>query len=619
MHGFLKKRRRDKLASQRSRRPSLGLCTGAVAISVFSLAACFAQSSPSPSIEQIWAEASAAQQSQQYTRAADLYRKILALQPDFTEAEVNLGIMLHLAGKTQESVACFDQVLAKHPDLLGPNLIAGLDDLKLDNPRAALLHLERAVKLSPENVEAHLGLANSLLQLKQYSEALDEFTRATNLNAGNADAWYGLGATYLSAEKQTENDLHRSASPFRNVLLGESYVQQGQLDKGISMLSGAVAGSAAVPCARSMLGFAYLQQSKLADAEQQFELDWDNRTREGCLQGKLGIAALDEKKGDADGALREIGEAARIDPAFVATNVSLYLPSLTAGGEDRKVAQILATQQPPPPGPNSPEDDAQKGEYSACAAKLARSREQLDVPHLHLLCICSFSIGQDETVMAASSRILKRVPEDPEALYWRVQSSERLGLAAITRASELNPDSVSFHALTGDLLQAKGDFPAAAVEYRKAIAIKPSFLPAHLGLARSLNSDHRTGEAEQEVRKALDLNPNDPEANYLMGEIMVNGSQLAEALPYLLRGLHAVPEELPYVHADLSRVYENNGETAKAIAELKQAVSVDVDGSFYYRLGRLYLKAGDRKAAQEALATAEKFKQTTDAASQFVK
>ena len=51
-----------------------------------------------PTVEELWRKASAAQQAQQYVRAASLYRQILAQQPDLTEAEVNLGLMLHLAG-----------------------------------------------------------------------------------------------------------------------------------------------------------------------------------------------------------------------------------------------------------------------------------------------------------------------------------------------------------------------------------------------------------------------------------------------------------------------------------------------------------------------------------------
>ncbi|MGD0158435.1 MAG: tetratricopeptide repeat protein, partial [Terracidiphilus sp.] len=162
----------DPPLSQSACRLLRQLCTAILAVCL--LSSIRAEQAPTAmgSIEQMWAEASAAQQRQQYTRAADLYRKILAIRPNSTEAEVNLGIMLHLAGKPQEAVACFDQVLSKHPDLLGPNLIAGLDDLKLDNPQAALPHLQRAVRLSPENIEARVGLANSYLQLKQYAEAL---------------------------------------------------------------------------------------------------------------------------------------------------------------------------------------------------------------------------------------------------------------------------------------------------------------------------------------------------------------------------------------------------------------------------------------------------------------
>lgn len=595
-------------------------------LSAFMLAACLpcslsarqVRSSARP-IEQLWAEASAAQQSQQYARAADLYQKILQQQPDLTEARVNLGIMLHLEGKLQQAVATFDQVLSKHPDLLGPSLIAGLDELKLDHPQAAIPHLQRAVQLSPVNIEARVGLANSYLQLKKYDEALEQFTRATRLNAGYAEAWYGLGATYLSIEKQAESGLQPSASPFRSVLLGESFLEQGQFEKGTSLLSSAAAKSPAVPCVRSILGFAYLRQSNPVQAGQQFAMDWNGHSGQGCLLAKLGMASIDEKNGDTHDALQEVSEAAAIDPAFVAVNAGLYLSVLNSGGTNSPVAEILATRRAMPVASESPETDAMLGHYSACASQLDRNRQHLGIAQLQLLSFCSFSTGQDQTVMNASRQVLEQIPSDPEALYWRVQSAERLGLAAITRASTLNPNSVSLHVLMGDLLQTKGDLAAAEAEYRKAIAIKPSFLAAHLGLARTLNSDHQTDEAEKELRNVLELSPNDAEANYLMGEILVNREALPDALPFLLKALHAAPEELPYVHADLGSVYEERGETEKAIAEMKQAVSADVDGSFHYRLGRLYLKAGERKSAQDALAMSAKLKQTNDAAAQFVK
>jgi protein O-GlcNAc transferase len=169
------------------------------------------------------------------------------------------------------------------------------------------------------------------------------------------------------------------------------------------------------------------------------------------------------------------------------------------------------------------------------------------------------------------------------------------------------------------MLRAKGDLSEAASEYKKAIEIKPDFIAAHLGLARDLYSDQKPVETEREVQYVLISSPNDAEANYLMGEVLLGRRALAQALPFLLKGLHALPEEIPYVHADLSTVYEDGGNLEQAITEIKQAVPVDVDGSYYYRLGRLYMKSGNRAAAADALNQAAQLRRTSDAASLFQK
>ncbi|HEY2469519.1 MAG TPA: tetratricopeptide repeat protein [Terracidiphilus sp.] len=574
------------------------------------------------STEALWNQASVAQQAKEYERAASLYRQILAIQPNLTEAEVNLGLMLQLEGNLSDAIDSFQRVLLHHPDLFVPNFLAGMDYLKLDNPGRALPYLERATKEKPDQVEARVGLANSYLQLEKFSQALDQFTRATELDGKFADAWYGLGATYLSIEKQIEGDLRQASSPFRTVLLGESYLQQGQTQKAIATLGTAVAAQPRVPCAQSILGFALLRSSRFDDAARQFQADWNSHTQEGCLLAALGMTALYARKGETEDALRELRHAADVDSMFVQANGDWYWGDIVKAGLSAQAHDILNGEHARGASsirPSSAVELMRKGHYSDCSAALLKLSAPANMENLRLDSLCSFYIGRDDWVLIATQKLLEHSPRDPEALYWRLQSMERTGLAALTRGTELNPESASIHALMGDMLRAKDDLSEATSEYRKAIVVKPDFIAAHLGLARVLYSDHKDDDAEHEVQYVLKASPNDPEANYLMGEILVNHMALSQSFPFLQRALNVSPEELPYVHADLSTVYEDRGDLEQAIAEMKLAVPVDVDGSYHYRLGHLYMKSGDRAAAANALNQAAKLRRTSDAASLFQK
>jgi predicted Zn-dependent protease len=58
---------------------------------------------------------------------------------------------------------------------------------------------------------------------------------------------------------------------------------------------------------------------------------------------------------------------------------------------------------------------------------------------------------------------------------------------------------------------------------------------------------------------------------------------------------------LPHVHALLGTVYAETGRTEDAIAQLEMGRAADGDGSIYYRLARMYRKAGDIKKADAAM------------------
>jgi predicted Zn-dependent protease len=86
-----------------------------------------------------------------------------------------------------------------------------------------------------------------------------------------------------------------------------------------------------------------------------------------------------------------------------------------------------------------------------------------------------------------------------------------------------------------------------------------------------------------------------------MGEALVTKHKFPDAEPFLLKSLNAKPQMLPHVHAMLGEVYAANGKTQEAIREMKLGLASDQDGSLHYQLARLYIKAGDKPAADAAM------------------
>ncbi len=199
-----------------------------------------------------------------------------------------------------------------------------------------------------------------------------------------------------------------------------------------------------------------------------------------------------------------------------------------------------------------------------------------------------------------------------QGLYWESKADQALAIAALTRAGEIDADSPRMHVLIGDVFRQKRKWDNAEAEYRKAVSLDPESRVARLSLAIVLFSELKTDEAFEIDRSLLREEANDPEANLLAGEILVQRNLFAEAEPYLLKCTHLKSEFMPRVHALLGQVYAETNRIPAAIEEYKSGLSTDEDGSLHYQLGRLYQKQGDRNAAQQAFAESQRLRRQWD-------
>jgi Tfp pilus assembly protein PilF len=240
---------------------------------------------------------------------------------------------------------------------------------------------------------------------------------------------------------------------------------------------------------------------------------------------------------------------------------------------------------------------------------------------LSLLAQCSFFTGEFQTALEAGQRLSHSPGKEEQGLYWSIRANQRLATQNLIHAGEVEPNSVHLHDLLAETYRDMGNYVAAEAEYDAALKLDAGDFTALIGSAATYLQDHSIDSAKMMVEKALAKSPNDPEANYIAGEVYVEERNFNEAESHLKLALNANAQLLPRVHALLGRVYAARGDNQRAIEELRLGLSIDDDGSAHFQLARLYQKLGrhdeadqmfrETKRLQDKKRTAGEFRQTT--------
>jgi tetratricopeptide (TPR) repeat protein len=602
------------------------------------------QTTAPPDLGQLSRQAMEAQRHGDYRGAAAIYEQILQHQPHSPEVRSNLGLMRHFLGEYKEAISDFKLALNENPRLYVANLFIGLDLLSFHEPQEALPFLERACDLNAHDPQAQVGLGAAFLALGDRGRARDAYERAVVIDSNNPNAWYGLGVVYLDLQKAAVDRLAETGkeSPYARDLVARALLAQGTPDAAVNVYRGVLSTKPALPCLEANLGLAYLQAEDFQSAEEAFQNE--AKDHPGCLLAHLGLARLYLEKHGSNKTLKELFDIWSSDENFLQQN----LPTLLAGLDGRKIALLqdacvkdsgsqqhtlfgrfvvsaiqsvqdnnyesrdrmtLVSQQPAgksttpveAPTGRTPGWLLSQGHYTECARSLQSRRSSLASSDLRVLCECAYYSGDFRSSFLASGQLTGYSSDIVPGLYWRARSSEKLAEAVLRQAGLVAPNSGRVHFLLAELYRQRNYADKAAAEYLKAIELQPNDLAAHLGLADAYSMSTDFEKATAELKRVFSLDPGQPDANYLMGKILVYQHRYAEAVPYLDAALKGNTSRAPEVHGLVSKVYASQGRTLDAISELQQALRADQDGSLHYELSMLYRRVGDDKAAAAAL------------------
>lgn len=150
------------------------------------------------------------------------------------------------------------------------------------------------------------------------------------------------------------------------------------------------------------------------------------------------------------------------------------------------------------------------------------------------------------------------------------------------------------------------DRQRAFVSFQKAVQLDPQNKEAHYGLGHILVLRGKLDKAEAEFREAIKIDEDYSEAHTYLGQVLASQNKLPEAISEYRRALsnplYATPDLARY---HLGKALARQGDNEGAMEAFEDALTVNPPNVppvlLQLELGRVYFKMGFERRAKEAL------------------
>jgi tetratricopeptide (TPR) repeat protein len=253
--------------------------------------------------------------------------------------------------------------------------------------------------------------------------------------------------------------------------------------------------------------------------------------------------------------------------------------------------------------------EAQLGHNEAAVSYLTGAFGQVREPSLRMavgrqLFTILMQRGDLTRAAAVIAELRLLDPKNPDVLYAAHQVYSLQANEAFVALSHAAPESARMYELHGDEMAQVANAAGAITSYRRAIALDPHLSGAHFALGEALNASHSTNDqaqAESEYKQALVDNPSDEQALSRLGHIELRRANWQAATADFRRALELQPDD-PEENEGLGVTLMSTGSSAEAVPYLKRAVQADpYDDSACYHLSLACRDAGDAGCAARAM------------------
>jgi tetratricopeptide (TPR) repeat protein len=207
-------------------------------------------------------------------------------------------------------------------------------------------------------------------------------------------------------------------------------------------------------------------------------------------------------------------------------------------------------------------------------------------------------------------KLAGRDAKNQEVWYLLAKVYMKLSEQSLAKMNAIDPNSVLAHELSGELMESMNNYDGAVVELKKAVEMAPQQPGTHYKLGDAYFSLSQWDNAAEQFQAELAVDPGNCTARWRMGSILLQKNGSAEdALADIDKALALCPS-LTDARVDRARALVKLDRNADAVTDLEAAAKMDpAEPTTHFLLAKVYRALGRTADAKTEMQTFSKLEE----------
>ena len=305
-----------------------------------------------PEVQELYAQAKAAQKRGDNAAAIEKYQAMIKLAPHLAAAYNNLGMLYFDSHDYTRAAKVLQRGMELNPNMPSAAAMLGMSYFQLGETEKAQPLLETALRANPKDDQVEMVLVHILINERKLPEASSRLNDYLARNPKSQEAWYLLGKAYLQLSEDALKKINEidPDSVVAHEIAGEIDESMHNYDLALVEYKKAIDKAPQTPGTHMHMGDTFWHMGKWQSAQTEFRAELTNDPNNCIARWKLADAIL-EANDSSDEALSELNRVVERCPTLMQARVDRARALVRLGKHDEALPDLLMAEKESPNEP----------------------------------------------------------------------------------------------------------------------------------------------------------------------------------------------------------------------------------------------------------------------------